>query len=171
MSTNNEYRYVLWRLWDPRQANGICAWVMLNPSTADETEPDKTITKCVGFARKWGHAGIVVVNLFALRSRDPSVLTHARDAVGTHNAHFVNKVLHDSRITRRVVAWGNEGALDARDEAFFVTHTELELHCLQPPGKEALTRLGAPRHPVRLGYDSQLRSVCWKGAIELTGDS
>lgn len=170
-STNNEYRYALWRLWDKDQLvhslspSTLIAFVMLNPSTADEVEPDPTINKCVGFCRRWGFKGLVVVNLFALRSTDPSLLNSAHDPVGPHNAHFVRKVLDSRWVSKVVIAWGNEGALDARDESFMVVNAERDLYCLEPPGKEALTKLGAPRHPVRLGYNCALRRVVWNGTI------
>lgn len=167
VSTDNQYRYVLWRIWGQRLEGGLVAWVMLNPSTADELKPDPTIKKCVGYSRRWGKSGLVVVNLFALRATDPAELERSTAPVGLHNPHFVQTVLDDPQVTRIVVAWGNEGALDARDESFCVLNAHRELWCLKPPGKEALTRLGAPRHPVRLPYDSEACRLTWDGALAL----
>lgn len=163
LSPDERYRYVLWRLWERHR--GACTFVMLNPSVADEKLPDPTVTKCVGFARRWGFGAVIVVNLFALRSTLPEVLKKAQDPTGPHNAHFVKRVL-DSRWTKRLVlAWGNEGALHARDEAFMVVNEQREMYCLQPPNKSALTRLGAPRHPSRIDYSSRLVRVHWEGSL------
>ncbi|HDR1569813.1 TPA: DUF1643 domain-containing protein, partial [Pasteurella multocida] len=66
------YRYVLWRIWDtllPR-----ITFIGLNPSTADESNDDPTIRRCINFAKKWGYGGIYMVNLFAYRSTDKSVI-------------------------------------------------------------------------------------------------
>ena len=61
------YRYTLRRSWPSGDGRRIC-WIMLNPSTADEPINDRTITRCIGFTSRWGHSGLVVINLYALRS-------------------------------------------------------------------------------------------------------
>ena len=168
VSIDERYRYVLWRLWQKHL--GVATFVMLNPSTADEKKPDPTVTKCVGFAQRWGLGGILVVNLFGLRSPHPSVLEHAQDPVGPHNAYFVSKVLDTSWTKRCVLAWGNEGSLNARDEAFLVVNAHREMYGLKPPGKPCLTREGNPRHPSRIGYESELVPVVWDGALKERGE-
>jgi hypothetical protein len=69
LSPCENYRYWLSRDWD--DSLPIVTFIMMNPSTADATIDDATIRKCVGFAKAWGFGRIRVVNLFALRSRDP----------------------------------------------------------------------------------------------------
>jgi hypothetical protein len=68
-STAREYRYLLTRIWDP--AVKPVVFLMLNPSTADAFEDDPTSRRCTGFAKREGAGGLVVVNLFGLRSTDP----------------------------------------------------------------------------------------------------
>lgn len=166
-SDDDAYRYVLWRVWD--ETLPLAAFVMLNPSVADEEKSDPTLAKCVHFANRWGLGGVILVNLFALRSTDPAGLMAASDPVGEHNPRFVNAVLEHRAVGLTVLAWGNGGVLDARDESFMVLHGHRDLWCLEPPGKEALTRLGAPRHPGRIGYACKLRRLRWEGAI-VTGE-
>lgn len=48
--------------------------VMLNPSTADEAQNDPTVERCERRALRLGFGQLEVVNLFALRSTDPSAL-------------------------------------------------------------------------------------------------
>lgn len=168
-SSNDDYRYVLWKTQKQVAPESLCAFVMLNPSVADETRKDPTFTKCATWASRWGFQGVVLVNLFALRATDPAKLRFATDPVGPHNSLFVTRVLDSPKVGRVVLAWGNEGMLHARDEAFMVVHGHRPLVCLEPQGKAALTKLGAPRHPVRLGYDCELTRIYWEGAIT-TGD-
>jgi hypothetical protein len=47
LSSCRSYRYCLWRQVDA-EIERRCAFIMLNPSTADERENDPTIRKCVG---------------------------------------------------------------------------------------------------------------------------
>lgn len=66
------YSYRLWRTWD--ESKPLVAFIMLNPSTDDETEDDPTIRRCIGYADDWGFGSLIVGNLFALRATDPQEL-------------------------------------------------------------------------------------------------
>ena len=111
------YRYQLWRRWG---TGHLCVWVMLNPSTADATTDDATIRKCMGFAKRWGFAGIEVVNLYALRSTDPRAMLGNAARIGEHNRvgsvsrgrgrgdineHFIRTAVETNE--NAMCAWGN----------------------------------------------------------------
>jgi len=139
------YRYSLWRFWD--KALSPLVWVMLNPSTADETQNDPTIRRCIGFARELGHGGIVVVNLFALRSTSPAALAAdigaGQDPIGPkNNEHIASQVRAASRV---ICAWGPNGMLKDRDKAVF----RLLQECSEKVECLGLTKTTAcPRHPL-----------------------
>ena len=78
------YRYTLWRQWDERPP---ATFIMLNPSTADETANDPTVERCQRRAQAMGYGGVRVANIFALRSTDPRALYTAEDPVGPENDH------------------------------------------------------------------------------------
>lgn len=59
------YRYRLWREWEP--ALPTLAFLLLNPSTADERVNDPTIERCQRRAVTWGYGRLEIVNLFPLR--------------------------------------------------------------------------------------------------------
>ena len=65
---NGRYRYSLWRAWSPYHPR--IAFVLLNPSTANEQRNDPTIRRCMGFARAWNFGSMEVVNLFAIMATD-----------------------------------------------------------------------------------------------------
>jgi hypothetical protein len=54
ISPCGKYRYWLERKWGPGTPQ---VFVMLNPSTADASEDDPTIRRCMGFARREGAGG------------------------------------------------------------------------------------------------------------------
>ncbi|GAA1005490.1 hypothetical protein Aple_051140 [Acrocarpospora pleiomorpha] len=98
------YRYDLWRTWTTAAHPSTCAWVMLNPSTADHTSDDPTIRRCIAYSRAWGHGALVVRNLFAFRSRNPQELLSADDPVGPDNDLWLTA--HLDGVDRVVLAWG-----------------------------------------------------------------
>ena len=83
LSGCGRYRYKLWRIWDPDLPPIL--FVMLNPSTADANSDDRTIRRCVAFAKRDGFGGLLVGNLFAYRTPYPRVLRKAEEPVGDGN--------------------------------------------------------------------------------------
>ncbi|NUP13833.1 MAG: DUF1643 domain-containing protein [Polyangiaceae bacterium] len=149
------HRYMLWRLFDPMLvAPGAERWVnfvMLNPSTADHQKPDKTISRCVGFAKLWGYDGIVVTNLFSWRSTDRSVLPDVDDPEGDANEVNITLIRSVGRCAALVVcAWGNDGYL--RGRAGKVTGVLPSAKCFR------ITKEGAPEHPLYMPAKQELRA-------------
>lgn len=83
LSSDRLYRYTLERIWDPDRPR--CAFIGLNPSTADESQLDPTLRRCVRFADGWGYGSFVMLNVFAFRTTDWRGLKMARDPVGSAN--------------------------------------------------------------------------------------
>ena len=140
------YRYSLTRDVAPLTGEGTCVFVMLNPSTADETEDDPTIRRCIDFARRWGFARLKVVNLYAYRATDPRELRGATDPVGPDNDCTLSKVFGASDLT--VAAWG----VHAEPERV----AEVMRWPVRPRVALGLTKSGAPRHPLYVRADAQL---------------
>ena len=167
-SPDRVYRYQLRRHWGhtPQseaalKLRGVHAkyhmlgWLMLNPSTADETVEDPTIRRCISFARLWGYAGIEVYNLFALRSTDPRALKHHPDPVGPENNEWI--IQAQIRCETLVCAWGNHGDLHGR--AKFVIDRLFEKR--ERIGVLELTGKGHPRHPLYVKGDTILKECPW----------
>lgn len=75
------YRYVLERHWGALgEVQRPVLFVCLNPSTAGVTEDDPTLRRCIAFAQAWRNSndlpytGVLLLNLYARRGTDPSVL-------------------------------------------------------------------------------------------------
>jgi hypothetical protein len=56
-----EHRYSLTRVWDP--ALPTITFVLLNPSTADAVQLEPTLRRCLGFAKREGYEGMVILGV------------------------------------------------------------------------------------------------------------
>ncbi len=114
--------------------------MLLNPSTADAQEDDRTLRRCLAFSRAWVAGSIEVVNLFALVSTRPSALRGDLDPVGASNRRAVRRAV--ARADLVVVGWGN--VPPALLVAAMQSMRGLPEHtwCL------GLTGAGNPRHPL-----------------------
>lgn len=147
ISADGLYRFDLWRIWD--RAKRPALFVMLNPSKADGVTDDPTIRRCIRFADSWGFGGLVVVNLFAMRSTDPSVLVAcgSRTAAGGGPANDV-KILERADLAGAVVlAWGVGGSLYGRGQEVASMLRRYSPVCL------GVTTGGQPRHPLYVRAD------------------
>lgn len=138
LSNCRQYRYSLWREWIG--GDGFAMFVGLNPSTADETNDDPTIRRCIGFAKEWGFAGLCMTNLFAFRATDPSDMLRAVDPIGPENDSYLQGVAMHAGVV--VAAWGTNGTHLGRDIA--VRQMIPSLKILK------LTKDGHPGHPLYL---------------------
>jgi len=141
------YRYWLERGFSSGQA--CVSFVLLNPSRADGTSDDTTVSRCMRLARAWGYQRLVIVNLFAFRTTYPSELFQAKAPVGSENDSFL---LHAARESEKIVlGWGMHWSWLQRDQEVLRLLASYQLHCL---GVTEKTR--QPRHPSRLAYATPL---------------
>ena len=141
LSADRKYRYVLTRIWD--EAKPTVVFIGLNPSTADEETDDPTIRKCIGYAKRWGYGKLIMVNLFAFRSTDPSMLKRVEDPVGPDNGSYIQKCVSESNLV--IACWGNHGKLLNRDKVLMGSLPNLV--CLKR------NKNGTPHHPLYLSKD------------------
>lgn len=132
------YRYSLWREWIG--GDGYAMFVGLNPSTADETQDDPTIRRCVAFAQAWGYAGLCMTNLFAFRATEPKDMRSAPSPIGPENDSVLLAAASNAGVI--VAAWGVNGTHMGRDAE--VRELLPDMHVL------ALTKDGHPGHPLYL---------------------
>ena len=143
------WRYTLTRLWSKDTPPlPVC---MVNPSTADAFVLDPTIKRVVGFAQREGFGGILITNLFALRSTDPEGLKTAADPVGPANDHALTSIFEGSAARRLpvLVGWGKHGRLFGR-EAKVIAMAQKAGAVLVSLGENGD---GTPRHPLYIAAD------------------
>lgn len=152
LSFCQRYRYALWRKWDP--ALPAMAWVMLNPSTADERSDDPTIRKCIGFAKRMNYGGIIVVNLFAWRATNPAQLPQVPEPVGPDNDTSIASAIAYDFVGAVVCGWGRPAHRRVAVRALAVARI-LRAGRVSPTCLHA-TKDGHPGHPLYLPYTSEL---------------
>lgn len=150
ISACGAYRYSLTRRWSEAP---LLPFVMLNPSTADAKEDDPTIRRCIGFARREGAGGLIVANLYALRSPAPEALWASRDPIGPENWRMLVGLAAQAIAPSLpiICAWGALARQDQIDGALRMFQTAgARLACL------GRTQRGAPRHPLYVRGDQPL---------------
>jgi hypothetical protein len=137
------WRYLLWRCWDKRAP--VANFLMLNPSTADETKLDPTCARARGYAQAWGYGALIVTNIFGWRSTDPRALKRVPDPVGAENDAAILRAARESDLL--VCAWGNHGRYHERGLQVLndLRLSRVKLHALR------ITKSGEPAHPLYLG--------------------
>lgn len=144
-SPDRAHRYTLFRVWG--EPSPYCAFVLTNPSSADEVYTDRTVSRCIAFADFWGYSAIYILNAFALRSTSPEVLYSHPNPIGADNDRWIRKVVAGAH--RVVLGWGNHPVALGRSAA-----VEQILKDACPPEKLfCLGRNdnGSPMHPLTRG--------------------
>lgn len=152
LSQDRRHRYKLARRW----ASGPTAgFIMLNPSTADESKDDPTIRRCISFAKREGCGALIVVNLFSFRATSPKDLWAQRhqDRNDADSARHFHEALE--KVDGPLIgAWGAAAITRAPDICREVTTRYWER--LQYLG---LTIGGQPMHPLYIKGDAPLKHL------------
>lgn len=131
------------------KAREFVQFVCLNPSTADDTINDRTVTRCTDFARRWGYGGFCMTNLFAWRDMSPAAMKLVHEPVGAGNNETIARIATQAGMI--VCAWGGHGTHNDRAKivlAILKEHGAGKLHALKVTD-------GEPWHPLYLRADTQ----------------
>jgi hypothetical protein len=134
-SQDRKYRYCLWRIWD--ESKPMVMFIGLNPSTAKEDKNDNTITKLVKITMNNGFGGFYMMNLFAIVSPHPEILTSGVDALGDNDG-WLEKIA--PKCNKIVFAWGN--FKEASERSLKVMEMFKGAYCLFQ------NKNGSPKHPL-----------------------
>lgn len=144
-SPDRKYRYRLSQTWNP--ALPLQVYLMLNPSTADESQNDPTVERCERRARATeGCGGVEIINIFAYRATDPSVMKRQADPIGPDNdLHILAAAKSAYQV---ILAWGGHGQhMNRGKQVLHMLHNAgIETHYLK------LNKDGFPAHPLYISY-------------------
>lgn len=154
-STCEKYRYRLWRVWDTSLP--LMFFILMNPSTADETANDPTIERQCRRAKRLGYGGVVILNCGAIRCTDSHTAWSDEDPIGPENLETISEEIHRHPDSVFVAGWGTPAAKYGADEpikAMFLSNGI-------PLWSLGINQDGSPRHPLYVGYDVELQEyVC-----------
>ena len=147
------YRYVWRDVWDG--CLPPCAFIGLNPSTADEAGPDPTAKRCINYAKSWSFGALVMLNLFAFRATDSRKMLIEKNPIGEKNDPWILREVSGIISTHGgmvIAAWGNYGTHFQRGaEVRRLLSGELRYLTLNESGE--------PGHPLYL--KSNLKPIRW----------
>lgn len=135
-----KYRYKLWRTWNVHRDKLVV--IMLNPSTADAVQDDPTVRRMINRARAMNLGGLVVLNLFAYRTKSPEDMKRAKDPIGPYNDGFILHAVEGAKMV--ICGWGVHGGHLSRDWEVLdlLRASDIKMHAL------GITKDGHPRHPL-----------------------
>lgn len=149
-SKDRRFRYALWRRWAEGQT---IAFLMLNPSVADEDQLDNTLRRCQGSAHELGYAGFEVANVFPLVSTDRSQVlkNEDRDGEDKRNHEHIADML--GRCGALVLGFGHE--VERKQLRYVLRELrmlfeKLEKSGMPQPSALRVTDHGLPQHPLYL---------------------
>jgi hypothetical protein len=154
-SFDRKHRLKLWRHIKQDDVHLIPLGVLfigLNPSTANETEDDPTIRRCVGFAKDWGFSMMFMGNLFSYVTSNPKELTVA-NCLEYHEQNWNSLKQMSGDCTRVVYCWGVHGDLHGKGEAIVEF---LDPYLLCEPVCFGINKNGQPRHPLYLPKNAEV---------------
>lgn len=137
LSDCGAYRYELSRIWNHDKP--LAVFIMLNPSTANITIDDPTITKICKISDFNGFGGIWVVNLFAYRATDPKELLNILDPIGPENLKHISAT-RSLPGASYVFAWGASKTAKQQSD---------KIAAMFPKAKALfINKDGSPKHPL-----------------------
>jgi hypothetical protein len=147
-SADRKYRWRFERRWGDGRT---ITWIGLNPGTRDTDGLQRpALRRMVTLSRASGYGGLILVNLFGIRARDPKLLRAAGDPVGDHNDEMIQYATSASVSDMTVACWGHHGRINDRAQYVLDKVVSGDVYCL------GITKQGEPRHPLFVPADARM---------------
>jgi len=124
--------------------------ICMNPSHADRSRPDKTVSRLIQASRDLGQPGWLVLNVYPERATDPSELSDYDPRLSAANCAAIEQVSRQYGVTELLVAWGGlrQATLRRAKTDVLDTFDRLGVKLFMFDG---LTTGGDPFHPTPRG--------------------
>jgi hypothetical protein len=162
-SEDRRYRYTLERDVAPSCCAAdrrVALFIGCNPSIANESKPDPTVTRETNFTKAWGYNVYLKGNVFALVEQDGAKFkrTYERNGIDFANRTWLAQLITAADIV--VCVWGAMGAevSEAECEAVRQMIPSAKRHLLRR------TKHGHPQHPLYLPASLKPEPWPWSAA-------
>ena len=139
-------RYYLSREFENIGNQKSVNFVMLNPSTANASKLDPTVTRCAEYSKNWGYSKMVITNIFPIIGSDPNILKNDKGDTILNN----DVLLEIAKSCDLVVcAWGQIGVSKEQGMKIYkeLCDLKISLYALE------IAKNGEPKHPLYLKSD------------------
>lgn len=136
-------------------AGKVLAFFGVNPSTASADIDDATVRKWIGFCRRWGVQRFLVGNVFAYRATDVRELASVADPFGDEVGDHTTDLINEADIL--VPCWGCTDKVPPKLQFAFDVLMDALVSSGKPVKHFGLTKAGDPKHPLMLGYSTELQ--------------
>tara|TARA_Y100001968_G_scaffold287142_1_gene288316 strand:- start:75 stop:584 length:510 start_codon:yes stop_codon:yes gene_type:complete len=112
----SSYRWILKR--ELLNGKKSVVFIGLNPSIANSSVNDKTLSRIINFCSQWDYKNIYIINLFALISKTSNKILKSNDPIGENNDLITLKTLQFWREDSNCdlwLGWGDKGQFRERD--------------------------------------------------------
>lgn len=133
----------------------------VNPSTANESQPDHTIRKVMGYADRGGFDSFIMLNVYPQRATNPSDLALELDPLlHQKNIECIASVLSAYPTGTLLVAYGNSIAVRPYLSACLneILRIVAGYEGLSVVQLGSLTHQGHPRHPLTTAYSIEIKN-------------
>lgn len=149
-SNNNNERYILGKL-----GKKPLIIIGLNPSIANDKEPDMTMKKIIGFAERNNYDSFIMLNLYPQRTTQPKNLHKILNSnLHKTNVNHIIELLSSYNNATILAAWGEKILIRPFLKNCLVeivsSTSSLKVKWLKIGD---LTKNGHPRHPSRVSYE------------------
>jgi hypothetical protein len=121
---------------------------MLNPSTADQIKNDPTVERCQRRTKAMGYGGMVILNLYAIRSTSPAAIRTCAAPIGPATDNHIRAYVS---VHKNVIcAWGAHAKMDRAEHVLKILG-----ECNANLFHLGLTLGGYPRHPLYAAYSTE----------------
>lgn len=127
----------------------------VNPSKAGAEVEDQTTMKWRGFVSRWDGSRYIAVNPFDYCATDVNELARCERPCSPWNDDYIRAAIAEADVI--VPCWGDRAKLPPRLRPRLETMRSMLRGCGKPVRVFGLTKGGDPKHPLMLGYNTQLQ--------------
>jgi len=126
----------------------------INPSKADNKNPDRTINRVKGFAEGNGYDSFIMLNLYPQRTPFPNDLHSTMElSIYNQNLKIIYDILAKNSNATILAAWSNKIVVrEYLKESLKAIHETTKKFNLNWVNLGNLTKIGHPRHPLYTSY-------------------